>query len=54
MEILILLAVSVAFGWLCFEMAKTRNRNTSIWAILGFLFGVFAVIVLALIGKATE
>ena len=52
MELLIILIVGALFSWLCAEMAKTRNRNTTVWAILGFLFGLFAVIILALIGTA--
>ena len=52
MELLIILIVGALFAWLCAEMAKTRNRNTTVWAISGFLFGLFAVIVLALVGKA--
>ncbi len=52
MELLIIFIFGALFAWLCAEMAKTRNRNTTVWAILGFLFGLFAVIVLALIGTA--
>jgi len=52
MELIIILIVGALFAWLCAEMAKTRNRNTTVWAILGFLFGLFAVIVLALVGTA--
>jgi F0F1-type ATP synthase assembly protein I len=52
MELIITLLVWAAFGWLCHEMAKTRGRNTTTWTIMGLLFGLFAVIVLALIGKA--
>ena len=51
MELIITIIVCALFAWLCVEMAKTRNRSTVIWGILGFLFGVFAVIVLALIGR---
>jgi F0F1-type ATP synthase assembly protein I len=54
MELLIILVVGALFGWLSAEMAKTRNRNTTIWAILGFLFGIFAVIVLALLGTVRD
>ena len=54
MELLIILIVGALFAWLCAEMAKSRNRNTTVWAILGFLFGLFAVIVLALVGTAKE
>jgi F0F1-type ATP synthase assembly protein I len=52
MELIIILIVGALFAWLCAEMAKTRNRNITVWAILGFLFGLFAVIVLALVGTA--
>ena len=52
MELLIIILFGALFAWLCAEMAETRNRDTTVWAILGFLFGLFAVIVLALIGTA--
>jgi hypothetical protein len=52
LEIIILLVIWAAFAWLCAEMARTRNRNTTVWAVVGFIFGIFAVIVLALIGKS--
>lgn len=51
MEVLVVLIVAGLLGWLCSAMAKTRNRNEALWAILGFLFGLLAVIVLALLGK---
>ena len=54
MELIITLAVAGLFGWLCYGMAETRNRNTTTWAILGVLFGIFAVIVLALLGKVEK
>jgi F0F1-type ATP synthase assembly protein I len=49
-----MILVSAAFGWLCHEMAKTRNRDTTVWAVLGFLFGLISVIVLALLGKVEK
>jgi uncharacterized RDD family membrane protein YckC len=51
-ELAIIVIIGVLFAWLCAEMAKTRNREPAIWAIMGFLFGIFAVIVLALVGTA--
>lgn len=54
MEILVVLIIGALFGWLCHEMAKSRNRDTTTWAVLGFLFGLIAVIVLALLGNASE
>lgn len=52
MELVISLIVIGLFAWLGAEMAKTRNRNTTVWAIVCALTGIFGVIVLALIGKA--
>ncbi len=54
MEILIVVIVGALMAWLCAEMAKTRKRDTTLWAIMGFLFGLIAVIILALIGTANE
>lgn len=54
MELFIMIVVAALFAWLCSAMAETRNRNTTTWAIMGALFGVFAVIVLALVGKVEK
>ena len=52
MELFIFIGVAALFGWLCSAMAKSRGRDPTGWWIGGFLFGIFAVIVLALIGQA--
>ena len=36
----------------CYKMAEKRNRDTTAWAIAGALFGVFAIIMLAILGDA--
>lgn len=54
MEVLVMVIACGLFAWLCVEMAKTRNRNTTTWGILGALFGFFAVIILALVGKVEK
>lgn len=54
MELIISFVVIALFAWLGAEMAKTRHRNTTVWAIVCALTGVFGVVVLALIGKATD
>jgi len=51
MELLVTLAIIALFAWIGAEMAKTRNRSTTVWAIVCALTGIFGVIVLALIGK---
>ncbi len=52
MELIIFLVVIGLFAWLGSEMAKTRNRSSIVWAIVCALFGVFGVVILALVGKA--
>ena len=54
MELLVTLGIIALFAWLGAEMAKTRHRNTTVWAIVCALTGIFGVIVLALIGKADD
>lgn len=44
-----LLLLSVLLGILCHNIAQSKNRNKELWAILGFLFGIFAVIVISLL-----
>ena len=50
MEFIFTLLVSFLWGYVCYRMAETRGRDTVIAAILGALFGVFAVIGYAIAG----
>lgn len=54
MEMLISLAIWIACIIGCHEIAQNNNRNTTIAVIMGVLFGLFAVIVYAIIGKPKE
>lgn len=47
MEILIWLVCA----WICYALAKDKNRNEVGWLFGGILFGIFAVIVIALLPK---
>ena len=51
MSTIISIAVCALFGWLCYNMAEKRDRNTTIGAVLGCLFGIFAVIGYAIAGE---
>lgn len=51
MDIIILLIVGGLMAWLCSTMAEKRNRSAVGWAIGGFMFGLLAVILLALLGE---
>jgi Short C-terminal domain len=47
---LIYLLVSVLFAFICASMAKSRNRSGGLWGVLGFFFGLFTVLILAILG----
>ncbi len=42
----ITLCVLAFFGIVCFFLAKARGRNPWLWALLGFFFHVFSLILL--------
>ena len=51
MDFLITLLFAVLWGYLCYRMAEKRGRDTTLGAILGALFGVFAIIGYAIAGN---
>lgn len=53
MDFIFYVLVAALWGYLCFRMAEKRNRDTTLAAILGALFGVFAVIGYAIAGDKT-
>ena len=48
------LILGILFAFICKSMARKRGRDTAIWAILGFFFGIITVIVLAIAGPAEK
>ena len=44
MEFIFTFLVAFLWGYICYRMAEKRGRDVTIAAILGALFGVFAVI----------
>lgn len=51
MEFIFTILMSILWGYICYRMAEKRNRDTFIAAILGALFGIFAVIGYAIAGN---
>jgi len=41
--------VWVLFGLICGWIAFSKDRSTGLWLLLGFVFGVFALVVIALL-----
>lgn len=50
MEFIFTLLVAILWGYICYRMAESRGRDVVIGAILGALFGIFAVIGYAIAG----
>ena len=44
----VILLVWVLCAIICYQQAKTKGLNEGLWALMGLLFGVFAVIGVAL------
>lgn len=53
MEFIFSLLVAALWAYICYRMAEKRGRDVIIGAILGALFGVFAVIGYAIAGDKT-
>jgi len=51
MSFIITLLWAALWGYVCYKMAESRGRNTTTGAILGVIFGLFAVIGYAIAGK---
>ena len=52
MEGLIWLILWAAMGFVCMQIAQKKGRNPTLWLIVGFFFGIFAVLVVALMPPA--
>lgn len=50
MEFIFTFLVTFLWGYICYRMAAKRNRDTILAAVLGGLFGIFAVIGYAIAG----
>lgn len=50
MEFIFTILVSILWGYICFKMAEKRGRDTFLAALLGALFGIFAVVGYAIAG----
>jgi len=54
MELMIMLVVSGLFALACNTLAAKRNRSAVGWGVAGFFFGIFALLVLLILGDAPE
>lgn len=41
-------------AFVCSNMANSRGRSGGLWAVLGFFFGLLAILILAVIGNANN
>ena len=54
MDFLLTIAFAVLWGYICYRMAEQRHRDSTLGAILGAIFGLFAVIGYAIAGDKKE
>jgi len=48
--VILLLLIGLVSALICASMASTRNRSSVGWGFAGLFFGIFAIILLALVG----
>jgi len=53
-SIFISLLVEIACAYACSTIAARKGRGTTLWAILGFIFGLVALIVIAILPRKRE
>lgn len=51
MEVVISLIIWVICAFACYKIAEEQNRNTTVAAILGVLFGILAILGYLIAGK---
>lgn len=54
MEIIVMLTVSALMGYWCYSIAKKKEKDMVLAFFMGFLFGIWAVIVYALLKPSKE
>lgn len=45
------LIIWCALAYVCHELAEHKHRDTLFWTIIGFLFGVWGVLILLILPK---
>jgi hypothetical protein len=46
---IISLVVAIVCAFVCYRIAENKGRNGVLWAVLGFLFSIISLIVIALL-----
>lgn len=54
MELIFAILVTAGFAWGGYTLAKKKNRNTVLWAILCGVFGIIPLIIIAVIKPAVD
>ncbi|MFN6513625.1 MAG: hypothetical protein RMY29_003860 [Nostoc sp. CreGUA01] len=52
MHAIFLLILWAAMGFLCMQIAEKKGRNPTLWLLIGFFLGIFAVLIVALLPHA--
>ncbi len=46
------IVVALVCAFACYKIAESKNRNAALWAVLGFLFAIISLIIIALLKPA--
>ncbi len=49
--LLIALVIAILFAFACRTVAGNKGRGTTLWTVLGFFFGLIALIIIAILPK---
>lgn len=49
LPLIISLAVAVAIGYACYKIAISKGRNGTLFGVLGFLFPIIVLIIIAVL-----
>ncbi len=47
------LIIAIAFAFGCRKIAENKGRGATLWTVLGFFFGLIALIIIAILPKKT-
>ena len=47
------LLIAIAFAYGCRTIATNKGRGTTLWTVLGFFFGLIALIIILILPKKT-
>lgn len=48
---IVVLVIEILFAFACYSVARSKGHSPVLWGVLGFLFGLIALIIVALLPR---